>query len=107
MNNPLITLYGSLLLALAIASISMTITKSVLFNDFRDRIGKIGKFFRELFNCPYCLSHWLAVLGVLTFFGKTHTLPDLVLMTFATVTFASFAMAGISYLFLLLNTLDE
>jgi ABC-type phosphate/phosphonate transport system permease subunit len=100
-------LYGSLLLAMAVASISMTVTKSSLFNGFREKTNKIGKFFRELFNCPYCLSHWLAILGVLTFFGKTRTLPDLVLMTFSTVTFACFAMAGISYLFLLLNTLDE
>jgi len=100
-------LYGSLLLAMAVASISMTITKSSLFSGFREKTSKIGKLFRELFNCPYCLSHWIAIIGVLTFFGKTHSILDLVLMTFSTVTFSCFAMAGISYLFLLLNTLDE
>jgi hypothetical protein len=44
--------------SLAIACISMTITKSSLFKSFRQFVDLA--FFKKLFNCPYCLSHWLS-----------------------------------------------
>jgi len=49
----------------AIATVSMTITKSSLFKNYRNSI-KIS-FIKKLFNCPYCLNHWLAFPCIIRF----------------------------------------
>ena len=94
-----------LLLGLAIASITMTITKSNVMESFREQISKLGRWARELVHCPYCLSHWLAfaVVG-----GKFGLLPlgQFVLVSFGVITIASFASLGIAALFLALDALD-
>jgi hypothetical protein len=49
-------------LALATAAISFTISRSSMpvLESFRMWIGKKSPFFKELFHCPYCCSHWVA-----------------------------------------------
>jgi uncharacterized membrane-anchored protein len=47
-------------LALAVSTLSMTITKAKVSKPLRDAIAKRSKWFGELFSCPYCMSHWLA-----------------------------------------------
>jgi len=58
MNDLIIT-------SLAIAVVSMTITKSSLLKKFREFFTlSIAK---KLFKCPYCLNHWLAFPWIFEF----------------------------------------
>lgn len=57
-------------MALATAALSITVTKSSLFLPFRRLLGDPqGNWFAKLFNCPYCMSHWIAIgfLGMFIF----------------------------------------
>jgi hypothetical protein len=97
------------LIALAVASISTTITKSKLFYDFREWSCSI--FLRklkpdemipethlcELVQCPYCLSHWVTFFFVTVYYiydGVWNTWHPLV-EVFAIITVASFAIWGL------------
>ncbi len=48
------TPFEYIIVALAVASSSVTITRSSVFKPLRD------KFDWKLLHCPYCLSHWIA-----------------------------------------------
>jgi hypothetical protein len=50
-----------ILLGLAIASITMTVTKSNVMAYPRDQVSKLGRWAEDLAHCPYCLSHWLTI----------------------------------------------
>ncbi len=45
--------------ALAIAWVSVTMTKSTLFKPFRDSLSLASV--KKLFNCPYCLAPWITI----------------------------------------------
>jgi len=99
-------IFGNLLLlSLAVASISITITKSNAMAWFRKSISKLGSLVEELVHCPYCLSHWLAAIGVVTWFKGS--VCELIVLIMATVTLASLASLGIVYFFLALEALEE
>jgi len=94
-----------LLLSLAIASISMTITKSNAMEWFRRSVSKLGSWVEELFHCPYCLSHWLATSGV--FAWLEGSIIELMIYTMVVVTLSSLASLGIIHFFIALNALEE
>ena len=94
-------------MALAIASISMTITKSNIMKKPRALISKSGSWTRELIHCPYCLCHWLAAGIVCAFCWGTYPLSTLILMIFGVITLACFGSLGITWLFLALDDLDN
>lgn len=56
-----------LMLSLAVAAISTTISTSDIFAPFRrwakEHLGKVGK----VFPCTYCTSHWVAFVAVAWF----------------------------------------
>lgn len=54
MNEQIITF------ALAVAAVSLTVTKSSIFQPLRDRWEGIP-FLGKLVQCPYCFSHWVAM----------------------------------------------
>ena len=73
--------------AMAIAAMSMTVTKATLFKGFRDRIEDVP-FFGGLFKCPYCFSHWTSALVTLVFGLKltaAHPVLDFLLVSFVLV----------------------
>lgn len=94
-----------ILLALAVASTSVTISKSNALEWLRNQVSKLGRWPEELIHCPYCLSHWIAVAGVLLM--SPATLFQIFLNSMAVVTLASFASIGIIYYFLTLDALEE
>ncbi len=47
-----------LLNSLAVAVIVTTITRGAILKSFRDYFPG---FFNKLFNCPYCLAHWVSI----------------------------------------------
>lgn len=49
-----------LLLSLATASISFTVTESRLFAPFRGLVCRVHPKLGELLSCGYCLGHWVA-----------------------------------------------
>jgi hypothetical protein len=58
-------------LSLAVAAISMTLTKAELFTGARKWIQKWtrslwwpGWVLRKLTTCPYCMAHWWAIFAV-------------------------------------------
>jgi hypothetical protein len=53
-------------MGLVVGVISVTITKSSLFESLRDWMWeKSGNFLGKLFSCPYCMSHWVALVMVI------------------------------------------
>ena len=76
--------FDVLFFSLAIAAITTTITKGAIFKTFRARLP--GPFLKSLFNCPYCLSHYVAVPFA---YLLTQTVYGLVVYTFAFVAISS------------------
>jgi hypothetical protein len=54
-----------ILLSFATAAISMTISKAKVTTPFRDWIKTKSVWIGKMLNCPYCVSHWVALGMVL------------------------------------------
>ena len=67
------SLYVCAILATAVAVAAITVTKSKVFEWFRDLVSGIP-FLGKLFQCHYCFSHWLA--GALVWAVKPSLLPS-------------------------------
>jgi len=53
-----------LFLALATYAASITVSKSLIFERFREWIATKNDFLYNLVSCPYCFSHWVAMFLV-------------------------------------------
>lgn len=51
-------------LSLATATISVTVTQSILFKPIRDRVSTHWTWGGDLIHCSYCLGHWVACVLV-------------------------------------------
>lgn len=49
------------LLSLATASISFTLTETKLFLPFREWVKEKNSFLGKLLSCGYCFGHWVAL----------------------------------------------
>ena len=83
-------------LAVATASMAVTLTKTPMFNFVREWLPEDGKL-QELWGCPYCMSHWVAAFWILIyrptpFLGSS---IDLLLSWFMVVTLNVFLIQGI------------
>lgn len=58
-------LFELILLSIATASISFTVTESKLFEPIRVYVKNKNKFFGELVSCGYCFGHWVAFFIVI------------------------------------------
>ena len=76
-----------ILIALAVATISMTLTQSNLFKCIQKC---------KLFQCPYCAAHHISLL-LWSFYPKTN-LFDFVINVFATVAISILPMITIDFL---------
>ena len=72
-----------IIISLAVASISFTISKSSIFKQVRFIINKYSSFFGELFSCPYCISHWISFIFCVYYYNFNVTF---IVMLFANVT---------------------
>lgn len=88
-----------IILALANATIVITLTKSSLFEKFRNMIP--FTCIRKLFHCPYCLSHWTSALIIIPYY---YSLFDFIISVLVLNTLTSFAAF---ILLLYLKTLDN
>lgn len=62
-NNVFIALF----LSFPIAVLAWTITRSSLFEMIRTKIQDYSIWLGKLITCPYCCSHWLALILVLIY----------------------------------------
>ena len=51
-------------LALAVAALSLTITKAAVFKDLREWVNGRNEWLGKLVSCPYCTSHWVSFILV-------------------------------------------
>ena len=56
------TLVTFALLVLAVATGTLTLTKSTVFDDFRKFCEKYIPFVGRMLKCPYCTAHWVSAL---------------------------------------------
>lgn len=81
-----------LLLALACASISLTITRTPLFGSARGWARERSVWLGKLVTCPYCTSHWVAFVLVLATTPVPHGVAESaerIVFLFAVVTLAA------------------
>lgn len=94
MMSELITeLTTCLMIALAASSISMTVTQTELFAAFREWTTKKNAMMGHLFQCFYCLSHWVVFGGMLVYrpalLHSGFAFIDWVMTAFITITIAT------------------
>lgn len=76
-----------IIISLAVASISYTISKSGIFLPVRLFICKHIHFLGQLISCPYCLSNWVSFIIFITIY-KSFSL-DFIIMSFAAITLSA------------------
>jgi hypothetical protein len=57
-------IYTVIVLAFAVSSISMTLSKARIFKPIRRWINARNKWLGELVDCPYCTIHWVAFAAI-------------------------------------------
>lgn len=57
-------MFQLLFLALATSAASMTVSKAKVFKGIRAWLRGAWPWLGELVSCPYCTSHWVAVVMV-------------------------------------------
>lgn len=75
-----------IIISLAVASISFTISRSIIFRPIRLFICNRSKFLGELISCIYCLSHWISFIFMIYFYRFT---LNFIIMSFACITLAN------------------
>lgn len=89
-----------LIVSLAVASVTLIITRSVLFSDLRKFARQKHELLGELFSCPLCMGTWVSFLlggGAIkhAFVISHYCLFNLIFYTFALLSVSSFFMSVI------------
>lgn len=83
-------LWVCLVIAVASASIATTITLTELFVPVRNFANKCGHMIGYLFQCFYCMSHWIVLFAVAIYqpilIKSEYYLIDLIVSAFFTIT---------------------
>lgn len=97
-------LWTCLMIALASASIAMTMTQTELFAPLRNWANKKGHMTGHLFKCFYCMSHWIVILGMIIYrpviISSGYLLVDLIVSVFVTITMTAIICGIIFCVFL-------
>lgn len=84
-----------ILFSMAIATISLTITKAVIFERLRELITNKTIIFGKLLNCPYCFAHWISFI-ISFFFNQEYPIAFNIIYSLALVCGSSIFM-GLIY----------
>jgi Protein of unknown function (DUF1360) len=91
---------ASVVIALAVSAVSMSMTQGSIFASFRTWTAERNKWLGELFACFFCLSHWIAFATVAVFLPRPirsgFFFADLVLAAFAIIALATIT-SGVSF----------
>lgn len=86
-------LWTCVVIAVAAASISYTITMTELFAPVRAWAQKLGHMVGYLFTCFYCMSHWAVIAAILIYQPRLiqsgSLVCDLIVSAFFTITITS------------------
>ena len=97
-------LWTCVVLAVAAASVSITLTQTELFAPLRAAANKAGPMIGHLFHCFYCISHWVVIAGIATYrpvlVSSGIPLVDWVVSTFFTIAVSAFFSGMIFRVFL-------
>ncbi|KPK54995.1 MAG: hypothetical protein AMS22_05060 [Thiotrichales bacterium SG8_50] len=94
-----------IVLGLAVAATSMTISTTHAGAPLRAWVSKNGPWFEKLIHCPWCVSHWLS-LALTPLWMQVTNLAQWAVYTMSVVAISGLASAGIAYLFLALDALE-
>lgn len=99
-NESVDALWVCAVLAVASSSIAITITHTEVFAPLRAWTLKLGHMIGYLFQCFYCMTHWIVFLGILIYQPRVITsgslIADLVISAFFTITLSAF-VSGIFF----------
>lgn len=56
-----------IMVGVAAGTAAFTVTRTKITAGLRDWTMKHNKWLGQLLSCPFCLSHWLAAIGVLIY----------------------------------------
>lgn len=80
-----------ILISLAVASTSMTISKSTLFSPLRIWIKNKDELCCELISCPYCVSHWISLfISLLIDITVTNSWLNIYIIMFSIIALSAF-----------------
>ncbi|EMB5690524.1 hypothetical protein N0P26_000903 [Acinetobacter baumannii] len=103
-NESLHGLWVCLVLSVASSSVAITITHTEVFAPLRAWMQKLGHMIGYLFQCFYCMSHWIVLLGILIYrpqiLNSSSFLADLIVSAFFTLTLSTFVSGIIFKVFL-------
>lgn len=54
--------FNLVFLGIATGAISMVVSRSTILNSFHDWLEKRSVFLENLLSCPWCVSHWIALI---------------------------------------------
>ncbi len=87
-------LWQCLAIAIASASIAMTVTQTEIFAPWRAFAGKLHAMLGHLFSCFYCFSHWVVIGGVTLYrpviLDSGNSLANWLVSVFFTITLTAF-----------------
>lgn len=90
-------------LGMAVGVVSMTISKASIFERLRVWIDRESEWLGDLVSCPYCTSHWVALVAVIAFEPRPlqtqWDLLDMVAAVFAVTFVSSVACGAIAWAF--------
>lgn len=97
-------LWTCLILAIAAAAVSITITQTEMFAPLRAAANKAGHQIGHLFHCFYCISHWVVIAGIATYrpvlVSSSIPIIDWVVSAFFTIAVSAFFSGMIFRVFL-------
>ncbi|MDH2624471.1 hypothetical protein V3N00_15170 [Acinetobacter baumannii] len=99
-NESMQALWACVVLSVAASSIAITITHTEVFSPLRAWMQKLGHMIGYLFQCFYCMSHWIVFLGILIYrpqiLNSSSFLADFIVSVFFTLTLSTF-ISGIFF----------
>lgn len=77
--------------------VSLCISKSTFFMRFRDYLFNHNyTFLHKLVSCPYCLSHWIAIILTITYSNRLNVHSNIILDIFCSI-FVNVFLATITW----------
>lgn len=106
-----VAFWQCLVIAIASASLSMTVTQTDIFAGWRSLTAKLHPMLGHLFSCFYCFSHWVVIAGVTLYrpvILDSGSAPlDWLLSVFFTLTLTAFVCGLMFKVFLAAMTMHE
>ena len=87
-----------IILGLAVGTAATTLTQSKIFRWLQNGTQRLHPLVGDLFNCPYCMCHWLAAEAVVLWFTH-HGILGFVIYWLAVTGIAALVSGTIGLLF--------